>query len=105
MKVNVTCSGCEITVEEIDGKCTVVATQDGEVVEEFTVDCEGSDEEVSDEVEVDEVDGDNEGEELDSDDSDVEEYDEGDVDEEEYNESVKTFSNFFKAPAKAKKKK
>tara|TARA_R110000772_G_scaffold20466_1_gene56656 strand:+ start:16749 stop:17090 length:342 start_codon:yes stop_codon:yes gene_type:complete len=98
MKVNVTC-GCEISIEEIDGKCTVIATQDGEVVEEFTIDCEGSSDE-----EFDEDDFDNdapEGEEFD--DIDVEEEageeaggEEFEGEEEEIlEESVKTFSKFF----------
>jgi hypothetical protein len=91
MKVNVTCSGCDITVEEVDGKCTVVATQDGEVVEEFTIDCESTEEE---EEEIEEIDVD-----VDVDvDSDMgDEY----VDEDdEVMESVKTFDNFFKPSKK-----
>lgn len=89
MKVNVTCMDCEITVEEVDGKCVVTAVQGGEVVEEFEIDCneyEGSEEEVD--VDVDDVDV--------EDDSDVEE------EEELVEESVKTFSKFFESNKKKK---
>lgn len=93
MKVNVTCMDCEITVEEVDGKCVVTAVQGGEVVEEFEIDCneyEGSEEEVD--VDVDDVDDVDDVE----DDSDVEE------EEELVEESVKTFSKFFESNKKKK---
>ena len=92
MKLNVTCLDCEITVEEVDGKCVVTATQNGEVVEEFELECS-------------ETDNDSEEEEIDMDvdvDVDVDIEDEADEDEDEadededLNESVKTFDDFFK---------
>ena len=83
MKINVMCAGCEVTVEEVDGKCVVVAIQDGEVVEEFSIDCEEKEEVDSEEIE-----------DLDIDDQDEEMEDE--EDEDELNESVKTFGEFIK---------
>ena len=89
MKINVMCAGCEVTVEEVDGKCIVIATQDGEVVEEFSIDCEEGNEEGSEEIE--ELDMDDDMEEGDS---DMEEGD--DDDDDDLNESVKSFNQFFK---------
>lgn len=100
MKVNVTCSGCEITVEEVDGKCVVTALQDGEVVEEFTVDCDGSESGEEFEEEEFEDDVENDVEEFEDDvEDDVEEFEEED---EEVSESVKSFGNFFKKSAPKK---
>lgn len=93
MKVNVTCAGCEVTVEEIDGKCVIVAMQDGEVVEEFSIDCEGTDEEEIDEIDVDEND-------IDEEDFDEEDFDE----EDEVNEGVKSFNKFFTPKSKKRSK-
>jgi hypothetical protein len=87
MKVNVTCMDCEITVEEVDGKCIVTAEQNGEVVEEFTVDC-GSEE-------SEEVEGVEDMEDVDLKDIDVEEMEDEDEDE-VVEENVKSFLNFIK---------
>jgi hypothetical protein len=84
MKVNVTCMDCEITVEEIDGKCVVTALQNGEEVESFEVDCGSG----SEELEQPEMDME-EQPEMDEEDMDMEE-------EEIVEESVKTFKDFFK---------
>ena len=70
MKVNVTCMDCEITVEEIDGKCVVTAHQNGEEVESFEVNCEGSEE--SEELEM-----------------------EDEMEDEMVEEGVKSFDKFF----------
>lgn len=83
MKVNITCLDCEITVEEVDGKCVVTALQDGEEVESFAVDCNEAPE--SDDVE--EIDA----EEIDDDGDDDDDYDQ----EEMVGESIKTFDDFF----------
>jgi hypothetical protein len=87
MKVNVDCNNCEITIEEVDGKCIVTAIQGGEVVEEFTVDCEvesDDSEELPEEIEGGEE---IEGEEI----EDTEDL----LDDEEVSESVKTFTEFY----------
>lgn len=94
MKLNVTCAGCEITVEEVDGQCVVSAFQDGEIVEEFTIDCEESeesDEELEDEIEIE--DDEDEIEDLED------EIEEDELDE-EVSESVKSFGDFFKVAKK-----
>lgn len=81
MKVNVTCTGCEVTVEEIDGQCIVSAFKDGELIEEFIIDCEETEEEI-DELE----------DEIDELEDEIEE-----LEDEEVSESIKSFGNFFKS--------
>jgi len=77
MKVNVTCMDCEITVEEIDGKCVVIAHRNGEEVESFEIDCEGDEtEENEDDIE-----------DLEDDIEDA---------EERLEEGLKTFDQFYK---------
>ena len=97
MKLNVTCLDCDITIEELDGKCVIVATRDGEVVEEFSIDCEGSGEE----VDTDEVDNDEERPvDVDADDADdmecMDEMPEEEDEEEEMMEGVMSFTKFSK---------
>lgn len=88
MKVNVDCNNCEITIEEVDGKCIVTAIQGGEVVEEFTVNCE------EESLEDDSVEELPEGEE-DLDNVDVVEGEEDLLEDEEIVEGVKTFTQFY----------
>ena len=83
MKLNVTCAGCEVFVEEIDGQCVVSATKDGETVEEFTIDCEESEE--SEDLE-----------------DDIEEIEDEDDEDDEISESVKSFDKFFKGETSKK---
>lgn len=72
METKVKMMDCEVTIKEEDGKVMVMAEKDGEMVEDFTVDCsEGSEE--SEEMEE-------EREEM----------------EEEMTEAVKSFGQFFK---------
>jgi len=74
-----------------------VATRDGEVVEEFSIDCEGSGEE----VDTDEVDNDEEMPvDVDADDADdmegMDEMPEEEDEEEEMMEGVMSFTKFSK---------
>lgn len=95
MKVNVNCMNCEITIEEVDGKCVVTALQDGETVEEFTVNCEedgSSEDDAAEELPT--GDEEFEDEELLLDDSEGEEVSEED-EEEVVVEGVKTFTQFY----------
>ena len=85
MKVNVTCMDCEITVEEIDGKCVVTAHQNGEEVESFEVNCEGSEE--SEELEME----DEMEDEMEEDDLEMED----EMEDEMVEEGVKSFDKFF----------
>jgi len=94
MKLNVTCAGCEVSVEEIDGQCVVSAMKDGEIVEEFAIDCEESEEGSEEEMEEME----DEMEDMEDEIEDMEE----EVSDEEVSEAVKSFGDFFK-PTKAKK--
>lgn len=98
MKTIVTCMNCEISIEEVDGKCVVVATQDGEVVEEFTLDCEASDE--VEDVDVEDVDMDDMEEEGDEDMDDMDDMDELPEEDDDLNEGVKTFTKFFEKKRK-----
>lgn len=93
MKLNVMCAGCEITVEEVDGKCVVMAMKDGELVEEFAVDCEEMEEEAEEaEEEMEEA----EEAEEEAEEEALEESKEEET-QEDVNESVKNFGDFMKS--------
>lgn len=101
MKTTVELNGFDIVIEEIDGVITVSASKDDEVVEEFTLETEGQNEE---DVEGDEgVQGFDEFEEEDDFDSesDDDEGDESDseeeVEEEEELESDETKLESFQS--------
>jgi hypothetical protein len=88
MKTTINVSGFDLIIEEIDGKVTILAERDGEVIEELALDsAEYSDDEESNDDEV--KDFEQFGEELpegDEDDSDDDSDDE-DEDEDDVNES------------------
>ena len=82
-KVMIEITGCEISVEEVDGKCVVTALKDGEVVEEFTIDC--SESEGSEDDDFVELEG-----------SEDDELEDDELEDADLNEKVKNFDTFFK---------
>jgi hypothetical protein len=85
MKTKVECTGCEITIEEVDGKCVVIAEKDGEVVEEFSIDCEA--EELPEEGE--------DQEEMEEEEQEEQEEMEMEEEDEAIEEAVKNFESYF----------